>query len=75
MDEKCKQYNLRACVDIPSYWGVKDDGTIDFTNPCGEGDADTDNFDAYYCEGCGDTWICLHCHRKATTSDFIAWME
>lgn len=52
-EEVCKRESLRIVVNIPSYWGVNDDGTIDCGDHYGEGDADVDNFDSYCCAYCG----------------------
>jgi len=54
----CTREDLRACINIPSYWGVNDDGSIG-NEHYGEGYADNDNFGSYKCEGCDqffDAW-------------------
>lgn len=50
----CKIKDLRIVINVPSYWGVIEDGSMDVSDFCGEGDADIDNFDSYQCDSCGE---------------------
>ncbi|GAA3894300.1 hypothetical protein GCM10023084_53910 [Streptomyces lacrimifluminis] len=49
---RCTREDLRIVLNVPSYWGVTDDGFADWGDHHGEGDAD--DFDSYQCDGCGE---------------------
>lgn len=53
MNPRCTREDLRVCINIPSYWSVKDDGSIGDEH-FGEGDPDVCNFDSYSCDNCGE---------------------
>ena len=72
-DENCAREDLRLVVDVPSYWGVNADGSIDLSDCYGEGDADTDNFDAYHCSNC-DEWFTGK-HELLVRQQESAWKD
>lgn len=56
----CARDDLRLVINVPSYWGVNDDGTMNTADFAGDGDADPDSFDAYTCSNC-DEWFTGDC--------------
>ncbi|MFC8080353.1 hypothetical protein ACFUN8_33035 [Streptomyces sp. NPDC057307] len=49
--QSCTREDLQVVLNVPSYWGVTDDGSADWGDHQGDGDAD--NFDSYHCDDCG----------------------
>lgn len=60
----CTREDLRIIVNVPSYYGVGDDGAINWSDSYGEGDSDPENFDAYKCDAC-DEWFCCETREVA----------
>jgi hypothetical protein len=55
-NDTCTRDDLQVVIDVPSYWGVDENGHIDYSNFCGDGDADADNVDSYYCDACDENF-------------------
>lgn len=84
----CIREDLQIVINVPTYWGVNDDGTRNYEDHRDDGDANDDvaRFHSYYCSKCDtyfpkkegncDAWADALAHIRADNPDAISitWM-